>query len=325
MSAEVACYRSYELPWTLPPEEQRRFRRILKHVLGVLAVLAVVMPFLPVPKVERHAAPEVPQRFARLATQRKPPPPPVVQELPKAVEALRVEPRPEEPKAKPAVVREAPAPEEVVPDRAAAAREKAAQSGVMALVDQLADLREHSAVARVEATRALSDAVGSAARSERSLVTSSAGRGSGGIDSASLSRNTGGGGALGGHEVTQVSGPAALAAAGRAEGDAARAAADGRRLQRSREEIELVFDRNKGAIYALYHRALREDPTLQGKLVLKLTIAPSGKVTLCEVVSSELNAPDLERKLVQRVLMFDFGARDVDEITTTKPIDFFPA
>jgi outer membrane biosynthesis protein TonB len=323
MSGEVACYRRYELPWSFPAEDQRRFRRILKHVCGVLAVFAVLMPFLPVPKIERQALPEVPQRFARLVAERKPPPPPpapVVQEPPKAVEtpAPRVEPKPEAPK--PAVVRAAPP-----PDRAAMAREKAAQSGVVALADQLADLRDHSAVTNVEAARSLSNAVGSAARTERSLVTAGVGTGSGGINTASLSRNTGGGGALGGREVTQVEGPAALAAVGRAESEAAQAAAEGRNAQRSREEIELVFDRNKGAIYALYHRALREDPTLQGKLVLRLTIAPSGKVTHCEVVSSELNSPELESKLVQRVQLFDFGARDVDAITTTKPIDFFPA
>ena len=94
---------------------------------------------------------------------------------------------------------------------------------------------------------------------------------------------------------------------------------------RSREEIELVFDRNKGAIFALYNRALREDPTLAGKLVLRLTIAPSGEVTFCEVVSSELGNEDMERKLVQRVMMFRFEARDVESVTTTKPIDFFPA
>ncbi len=97
------------------------------------------------------------------------------------------------------------------------------------------------------------------------------------------------------------------------------------KASRSREEIELVFDRNKGAIFALYNRALRMDPTLEGKLVLRLTIAPSGEVTACEVVSSELGDPELERKLVQRVMLFRFDARDVEPVTTTKPIDFFPA
>lgn len=94
---------------------------------------------------------------------------------------------------------------------------------------------------------------------------------------------------------------------------------------RSREEIELVFEKNKGAIFALYNRALRRDPNLQGKLVLRLTIAPSGVVTACEIDSSELNDPEMERKLVQRVKMFRFEAKDVATVTTTKPIDFFPA
>ena len=94
---------------------------------------------------------------------------------------------------------------------------------------------------------------------------------------------------------------------------------------RSREEIELVFDRNKGAIYALYSRALRDKPDLKGKVVLELTIAPTGEITQCRVVSSELNDADLERKLVARVKSFRFEARDVETITTTKPIDFFPA
>ena len=94
---------------------------------------------------------------------------------------------------------------------------------------------------------------------------------------------------------------------------------------RSREEIELVFDRNKGAIYALYNRALRDNPSLQGKVVLELTIAPWGEVTNCRVLSSDLNDPELERKLIARVKLFRFEERDVEAVTTTKPIDFFPA
>jgi len=44
-----------------------------------------------------------------------------------------------------------------------------------------------------------------------------------------------------------------------------------------------------------------------------------------QVVSSELGDEELERKLVQRIRMFSFVAKDVPTITTTKPIDFFPA
>ena len=94
---------------------------------------------------------------------------------------------------------------------------------------------------------------------------------------------------------------------------------------RSIEEIQMVFDRNKGAIYSVYNRALRQDPALQGKIVLRLTIAPSGKVTRCDVVSSELHDVALEKKISQRIKLFDFGSKDVSQVTINYPIDFLPA
>jgi TonB family protein len=99
----------------------------------------------------------------------------------------------------------------------------------------------------------------------------------------------------------------------------------GGKASRSIEDIKLIFDRNKGSIYTLYNRALRDDPTLQGKVVVKLTIAPSGQVLDCQLVSSELRSPDLERKLLVRIKQFDFGARAVDTMVVTYPIDFLPS
>ncbi|HWN38733.1 MAG TPA: AgmX/PglI C-terminal domain-containing protein, partial [Gammaproteobacteria bacterium] len=124
-------------------------------------------------------------------------------------------------------------------------------------------------------------------------------------------------------ETTQVASPVE----GFAEaGGAAQRTGASDKGSRSREEIERVFDANKGRIYTLYNRALRENPALQGKVVLRLTIASDGRVTFCEIVSSELNDPELEKGLVQRVLQFQFEPRDdIESITTTKPIDFFPA
>ena len=94
---------------------------------------------------------------------------------------------------------------------------------------------------------------------------------------------------------------------------------------RSREEIELVFDKNKGAIFSIYNKALRRNPTLQGKLVVQLTIAPSGDVTAVEILSSELDDEEMQKKLLRRIKMFKFEDKDVATVTTTKPIDFFPA
>ena len=97
------------------------------------------------------------------------------------------------------------------------------------------------------------------------------------------------------------------------------------KASRSIEEIKLVFERNKGAIYAIYNRALRDDPSLQGKVVVKLTIAPSGQVVDCRVESSELKASELEAKLLARIRQFDFGAKDVDQMVVTWPVDFLPS
>jgi protein TonB len=56
-----------------------------------------------------------------------------------------------------------------------------------------------------------------------------------------------------------------------------------------------VFTKNKGAIDAMYARALRDNPALQGKVVIEMTIAPSGDIPSARIVSSELNDPEFER------------------------------
>jgi hypothetical protein len=96
---------------------------------------------------------------------------------------------------------------------------------------------------------------------------------------------------------------------------------------RTLEEIQLVFDRNKGAITTIYNRAARENPNLgAGKIVISLTIAPNGAVTECKLVSSTFNDPELERKIVQRVLLMNFGAKDVPPYTYPNyPIHFLPS
>jgi len=59
--------------------------------------------------------------------------------------------------------------------------------------------------------------------------------------------------------------------------------------------------------------------------VLELKIAPSGEVVDLKLVSSELHAPDLERKLMARIKQFDFGAKDVNTLTINWPVDFLPS
>jgi TonB family protein len=86
-----------------------------------------------------------------------------------------------------------------------------------------------------------------------------------------------------------------------------------------------VFDRYKAALYRLYNRELRNDPTLRGQMVLKLTIEPDGSVSMCRLHGSDMNAPALDAQVVERVKTFAFGAKDVPAITILYPIDFLPA
>ncbi len=297
-------YRSFELPWDADPQERRRFNRLLGGGLLLLVVLGVVLPMIHLPEQRQTEAEAVPARLARLMVEEKPKPPPAppVVELPK--------PKPE---AKPV---EAPKPV----DRVAEARRHAQQSGLLKFQDELADLRQNVDLAPLSQTRNLQGAVGQDSHAERSLIAAKVGAGSAGITSANASRGFGvGAGALTGHETTQVS--SSLAAVARP--DSVNRGVSGK-PSRTEEEIALVFDRNKGAIYALYGRALRDQPDLQGKVVLEFTISAPGDVTDCRVASSELKDPELESKICARVKLFRFEARDVASITTTKPIEFVP-
>jgi len=299
-------YREYDLPWEGDPESSERFRKILRALLILLVIFGIAFPLLPTPK--RQTAEEIPERLARVMIENKPKPPPPPPPAPKMEEKPKIEP-------KIAMVKPPPV------DQRQRAHEKA-QKQLNQVKDELADLRDVMDLKPLE-TKNLSGAVGADTHAERSLITSKVGVGSGGITSANASRGFGtGAGALAGHDTTAITsgivraglnsrGPAASGGSGKAA--------------RSREEIELIFDRNKGRIYSLYARALRDNAELQGKLVLEFTIAPSGEVTMCRVVSSELKDPELERKIIALVRLFRFDAKDVDTITTTKPIDFFPA
>lgn len=306
MTPYNAYYREFELPWTSPEEDRERFRKILIAILIALLLLAILIPLLPVPVRKQAEVEDVPPRLAKLMLEQKkvppppPPPPPKEEKKPEAKQEPKPEPKPV--------------------DRTQEARKKAQVAGLLPFKDELADLRDNRMVDIATANRPLTDAARAGDTPQRSLITSKVGQGSGGINTASLSRGFGGGGGgLAARSTTQVSG-----GIGGNDPKAVRSGS-GQKASRSREEIELVFDRNKGAIYALYNRALRDNPALQGKVVLELTIAPWGEVTNCRVISTELNDPELERKLIARVKLFRFDERDVEAVTTTKPIDFFPA
>ena len=154
------------------------------------------------------------------------------------------------------------------------------------------------------------------------MVATQAPGSSGGINLAALSRDVGGDGGegIGGVQVTR-----ATSSIGGLSGSD-RPLSGGPGASRTDEEIQIVFDRHKAALYRLYNRELRRDPTLQGQMVLRLTIEPDGAVSLCELRSTDMKAPQLSAQVVGRVKTFDFGAKEgIAAVTIIYPIDFLPA
>lgn len=311
------------LPWTSTGEEEKRFRLITVVIMGLAVLFGGIIPLVDLPEKQRPEREKLPPRLAQLILEEKPKPPPV---KPKEIKI------PEKPKPKPKpVAKKKPKPVKKPAQRVAkkkvvsspeAARKKAASSGLLAFADDLADLRDDPSVTTVQRVSQLSKAGNRAVTSQRAIISSGVTQGSEGINTAKLSRDTGNQG-LSGRKTTEVKSSAVHGNGGGGQN----AAIKGKdyRAQRTREEIQLVFDQNKGAVYALYHRALRKDPTLRGKVVLELTIAQSGKVTACKILSSELNDKSLERKLISRVKLFRFPSKDVDVAVVSYPIDFLPS
>jgi len=288
-------YRRYELPWSPSEEMERRFRKILRNLAIVFAIFAVLMPFLP--RHERIVNTDsLPERVVQLVMEPPPPPPPPPPPKPeKTVEKGPVVPKP------------------VVP---VDPRVKAAKSAQV--FDQLAALRDVD-LDKFEKNQPKTTDPGDVSVVSRNIISSKAGGTSGGISAPTSSGLAAGSGSLRGIYTTQVKDPNLGAS-----GQATRAGGSGK-ASRSADEIALVFTKNKGAIDAMYARALRDNPALQGKVVLELTIAPSGDITAARIISSELSDKEFESKLLARIRLFKFDAKDVATLTATKPIDFFPA
>jgi periplasmic protein TonB len=286
-------YRRYELPWSPSEEMERRFRTILRNLAIVFGIFAILMPFLPRHKIVVNTD-SLPERVVQLVMEPPPPPPP-----------------PPPPKVEKPVEKAPPVPKAPVDPRV-----KAQKS--LAVFDQLAALRDVD-LDKFAKNQPKTTDPGDVSVVSRNIISSKIGGTSGGISAPTSSGLAAGSGSLRGIYTTQVKDPNLGAS-----GQATRAGGSGR-PSRSADEIALVFTKNKGAIDAMYARALRDNPALQGKVVLELTIAPSGDITAARIVSSDLNDKEFESKLLARIRLFKFDAKDVAALTATKPIDFFPA
>jgi hypothetical protein len=199
--------------------------------------------------------------------------------------------------------------------------------GILAFREKFSGFAENQSISRLGAQAHLTAGAAPSGVVERSMVTTQAAGSSGGINLAELSRGVVGGGGGGGGKIerVQVARATSTIGGGGGRGSAASVGGGGAALGRTDEEIQIVFDRHKSALYRLYNRELRNDPTLRGQMVLRIRIEPDGSVTLCELQATDMNAQQLVAQVLERVKTFDFGAKEVPAITILYPIDFLPA
>ncbi len=358
-------FRTSTLPWALASDDEERFRKLFLALLGFVIVFGIALRFITLPEPDRTTATTtLPPIAAKLLLDKPPappPPPPKVEkaEPPKPDLKDKTEPAPlptkPVPRERPVVEARQPIPGKPPGEDREAARNKAAGVGLLAaLKDQPPEL--HGAPLAVQLNQDIKKGAGVGTGTgvgvgagkeqglpDRNMITSNAAGGSGGINTAGFSRDSGGGGLAGrsttlvagvagggggggpglGGQISGTGGHGTGAGSGKAGGTLTKGA--GGKASRSLEEVRLVLERNKGALYAIYNRALREDASLQGKVVVEFTIAPNGSITACRFVSSELKNAELEQKLLARFRAMTFAAEDVGTLTTTYPIDFLPS
>ena len=334
-----------QMSWDQNDADERRFRIISIISILLALLLGATLNLVHVPAPERRDE-VIPPHLAQIIMERKTEPPKI--ELPKPVEPEKLKPEEikkeskkadEKPQPKPVTAKPEPVVSEPQPPQpqpqqpqaeaprvknVEAARQKAASSGVLAMKDMLADLREAEPAEAIQqqSTQQLQSGGSEASAPSRSILTSKASKGSGGIDTSKFSRDTGGKTALAGHDTATVVSRLDTLPAAQAQKREEQAAKQ--TSGRSEAEIQRTMEANKGALYSIYQRALRQNPAMQGKVVFKIVIAASGEVTECDVVSSELGDPDLERKLALRIKRIDFGAKNAETTSITYPIDFLP-
>jgi protein TonB len=296
------------LPWESTGEEDARYRKILRNALSAFIAFALIVPFLPVEELSREQQEAVPPHLARVILEKKvlPVPPPPAKVKPKPVEKQKPRPEPvasQTAKPKPR-------------DQLEQARKVAAVSGVLAFQDVLKDMRDNIDVSSLNEV-GMSRGDANAAQVSRKVISSGITSSSGGIQTAALSVDNGGP-ALAGRETTRVENSIASSYQGQTSSESARLGG------RSDDAIRRVMDRNKGAIFAIYNRALRKNPALQGKLVFEMVVNPAGAVTELTLLSSELEDDALSRKILARIRMIQFGNEDVSSTRVNYSFDFLP-
>lgn len=318
----------YGLPWNREQGERKRLTAISLIIVPLFLVFGAYVTLVDVPEQDRKEKEALPPQLAKLIVQKKEPPKPVLPEP----RPEHKQPEPEE-KPEPRMVREPkpvlPQPEPKVaektaepePQRVERAREKARNSGILAMGSELARLSNLADSVKLDTPVTKTSEPVAKSTPDTLAQRANAKTSSAGVDETRLKREAGQV-ALAERQRAEIAEAERIAVA---KDVARRKAQEVANKTRSKEDLRRTMDANKSAIYSIYNRELRRKPSLRGSITPELVIEENGAVSSCSVVESTLNEPRLERKICSRLRLVDFGARPgVDKTRIRYPIELLP-
>ncbi len=300
-----------QLPWQEDTVQKEKFKRILKRMLIPLFLFLLIMPWLPT--VEK----DYEERELDIVKTK-------IMLEPLVVEPVAT-PTPA-PKAKPKPVQQ---PLQKAPKKPLTAKQKAKEKkkksvaeaqGLTALSSELNALRQSLDLTKLQKKNVSTSESGKIARADSTVLgEDKLNQKSEGIkvdDSMMKNQNV----ALAAHKSSTLDG---FVDEGAPAVDSENFYSDLKGI-RSIESIRQVLEAGKSRAFMHYQRALRDNGDLSGVLVFELVIQADGSISDLKLVSSEFNAPALEKKILATIKKLQFGAEDVSPRKLKYKFNFLP-
>ena len=248
----VPTYEQVAFAWRPDAREERRFRLFLTLFITVFLLAGIVLSSIPLPKKERMARVEVPERVAKFITERP---------KPKPVE-VKPEQKPPPPRPEPKFERKPKEERKPLTKIEKKAREKAEDSGLLALTKGLSDLIDTaSAQAMTSGHLSKSGDSQSVAAVNTDILTKPGAQGSGGGVKQEVHDGDVGHSRLdaGQRQVAQklLASKGEIGSANGENGGSGRQHAERGDNLRSEADVAYVMDKYKSILHAIYHPTVR--------------------------------------------------------------------
>ena len=287
------------LPWHEDEQQASRFKKLAQRIVIPFMAFMLVMPLLPDLTPEK----EIEKKVVTRLMLDQPEPEPIPQPDPEPV-------KPKAQKIKPKAAKET--------QKAGAADSR---PNLQALTQQLNALRSSANSVKRQKKNVLVAKSGKVQKSSRSLLgQKNAVTTSSGLASSELTVNTQGV-QLAGHESGEIDSPI-MPIELPTQDEYLDPKQESRRDMQS---IRRTLERHKGSVYALYTKALRINPELNGRFIFEFVISPEGEVTGLKIKSSELNNKNLENQMLDKIRRISFGQQDVIATAVQYTFTFVPS